>query len=60
MSWSEAGRSGGVWEFYEHTASVKEFVSLQFLKLRQSVGLRPRMGISPTQGRYLHRIKNTE
>jgi hypothetical protein len=38
----------------EHRASVKRFVSLQFLNLRQSVGLLG-WGISPKQGRYLHR-----
>jgi hypothetical protein len=40
--------------------SVRRFVSLHFLTLRQSVGLRGR-GISPSQGRYLtkHRI-NTD
>jgi hypothetical protein len=39
---------------------VKHFISLQFLNLRQSVGLLGR-GISPSQGRYLtkHRI-NTD
>jgi hypothetical protein len=36
----------------EHRASVKRFVSLQVLNLRQSVGLLGR-GISPSQGRYL-------
>jgi hypothetical protein len=38
----------------EHRASVKRFVSLQFLNLRQSVGLLGRE-ISPTQGHYLHK-----
>jgi hypothetical protein len=38
----------------EHRASVKRFVSLQFLNLRQTVGLL-RRGICPTQGRYLHK-----
>jgi hypothetical protein len=42
----------------EHRASVKRFVSLQFLNLRQSVGLL-RRGISPTQGRYLHKHRQT-
>jgi hypothetical protein len=44
----------------EHRASVKRFVSLQFLNLRQSVGLLGR-GISPSQRSYLykHRI-NTD
>jgi hypothetical protein len=37
----------------EHTASVKHFVSLQFLNLKQSVGLLERV-ISPSQGRCLH------
>jgi hypothetical protein len=32
---------------------VKRFVSLQFLNLRQSIGLLGR-GISPSQGSYLH------
>jgi hypothetical protein len=36
----------------EHRASVKRFVSLQFLNLRQSAGLLGRV-ISPSQGRYL-------
>jgi hypothetical protein len=36
----------------EHRASVKRFVSLQFLNLRQTVGLLGR-GISPSQDRYL-------
>jgi hypothetical protein len=35
-----------------HRASVKRFVSLQFLNLRQSVGLLGR-GINPSQGRYI-------
>jgi hypothetical protein len=38
----------------EHRASVKRFVSLQFLNLRQSTGLLGRV-INPLQGRYLHR-----
>jgi hypothetical protein len=42
----------------EHRASVKFFVSLQFINLRQSVGLLGRE-ISPTQGRYLHRTIQT-
>jgi hypothetical protein len=37
----------------EHRASVKLFVSLQFLNLTQTVGLLGR-GISPSQGSYLH------
>jgi hypothetical protein len=36
----------------EQKASVKRFVSLQFLDLRQSMGLLER-GISPSPGRYL-------
>jgi hypothetical protein len=43
----------------EHRASVKRFVALQFLNLRQSVGLL-RRGISPSQGRYLTNTRNTE
>jgi hypothetical protein len=43
----------------EHRTAVKRFVSLQFLNLRQSVGLLGR-GISPTQGRYLHRTTQTQ
>jgi hypothetical protein len=39
--------------------SVKRFVSLQFLDLRQSVGLLGR-GISPMQGLYLHRRTQTK
>jgi hypothetical protein len=41
----------------EHRASVKRFVSLQFLNLRQSIGLLTR-GISPSQGRYLTQTQN--
>jgi hypothetical protein len=37
----------------EHRASVKPFVSLQFLNVRQTVELFGR-GISPSQGLYLH------
>jgi hypothetical protein len=37
----------------EHRASVKRFVSLQFLNLKQSVEFLGR-GISTSQGRYLH------
>jgi hypothetical protein len=37
----------------EHRSSMKRFVLLQFLNLRQSVELLGR-GISPSQGRYLH------
>jgi hypothetical protein len=37
----------------EHRASVKRFVSLQFLNFRQSVGFLGRV-ISPSQSRYLH------
>jgi hypothetical protein len=43
----------------EHRAFVKHFASLQFLNLRQSVRLLGR-GISPSQGRYLHRTKRTQ
>jgi hypothetical protein len=43
----------------EHRASVKRFVSPHFLNLGQSLGL-PGMGISPSQGRYLHRTTQTE
>jgi hypothetical protein len=38
----------------EHRASVKRFVSLSFLTIRQSVGLLG-WGIGPSQGRYVHR-----
>jgi hypothetical protein len=41
----------------EHRASVKRFVSLQFLNLRHSVGLLGRV-ISPSQGRYLTQTQN--
>jgi hypothetical protein len=41
----------------EHRASVKRFVSLQFLHLRESVGLLWQ-GISPSQGRYLTQTQN--
>jgi hypothetical protein len=43
----------------EHRASVKRFVSLQFLNLIQSVGLLG-WGISPSQGRYLYRKTETQ
>jgi hypothetical protein len=43
----------------KHRASVKKFVSFQFLNLRQSVELLGR-GISPSKGRYLHRTTQTE
>jgi hypothetical protein len=43
----------------EHRASVKRFVSLRFLNLRQLVGLLGR-GISLSQGRYLHRTTQTQ
>jgi hypothetical protein len=43
----------------ERRASVKRFVSLQFLNHRQSIGLLGR-GISPTQSRYLHRTTQTQ
>jgi hypothetical protein len=43
----------------EHRASVKRFVSLQFLNLRQSVGLLGRR-ITPNQGCYLHRTTQTQ
>jgi hypothetical protein len=43
----------------EHRASVTRFVSFQFLNLRQSVGL-PGRGISPSQGRYLHKTTQTQ
>jgi hypothetical protein len=41
----------------EHRASVKRFVSLQFLNLRHLVGLLGRV-ISPSQGRYLTQTQN--
>jgi hypothetical protein len=41
----------------KHRASVKRFVSLQFLNLRQSVGLLGR-GISPSQGHFLTQARN--
>jgi hypothetical protein len=43
----------------EHRASVKYFVSLQFLNFRQLVGL-PGQGLSPSQGHYLHRTTQTQ
>jgi hypothetical protein len=43
----------------EHRASVKRFVSLQFLNLRHSVGLLGRV-ISPSQGRYLTQTQNED
>jgi hypothetical protein len=42
---------------YDYRASVKRFVSLQFLNLRQSVWLLGR-GISPSLGRYLTETEN--
>jgi hypothetical protein len=44
---------------FEYRAYVKRFVSLQFLNLKQSVGLLGR-GISPSQGRYLHTNTQTD
>jgi hypothetical protein len=41
----------------EHGASVKRFVSLQFLNLRHSEGLLGRV-ISPSQGRYQTQTQN--
>jgi hypothetical protein len=41
----------------EHRASVKRFVSLQFLNVRQLVGLLGR-GIRPLQSRYLTQTQN--
>jgi hypothetical protein len=41
----------------EHRASVKRFVSLQFLNLRHLVGLLGRV-ISPSQGHYLAQTQN--
>jgi hypothetical protein len=41
----------------EHRASMKCFVSLQFLNVRHSVGFLGR-GISPLQGRYLTQTQN--
>jgi hypothetical protein len=41
----------------EHGASVKRFVSLQFLNVRYSVGLLGRV-ISPSQGLYLTQTRN--
>jgi hypothetical protein len=43
----------------EYRASVKRYVSLQFLNLRHSVWL-PGWVISPSQGRYLHRTTQTQ
>jgi hypothetical protein len=46
------------WSFHmEHRASVKRFVSLQFLNLRHSIGLLGQV-ISPSQGRYLTQTQN--
>jgi hypothetical protein len=39
---------------FEHRASVKCFVSLQFLNPK-TVGWTPWTGINPSQGRYIHR-----
>jgi hypothetical protein len=38
----------------EHRASMKRFVSVQFLNPK-TVGRSPWTGISPSQGRYLHK-----
>jgi hypothetical protein len=43
----------------EQRESVKRFVLLQFLSSR-TVGRAPGTGISPSQGRYLHRIIQTQ
>jgi hypothetical protein len=42
----------------EHKASVKRFVSLQFLNPKAVVGLQG-LGISPSQGHYLRMQNNT-
>jgi hypothetical protein len=42
----------------EHRASVKHFISLQFLNLRHSVGLLGRV-LSPSQGRYLTQTRES-
>jgi hypothetical protein len=42
---------------WEHRPSAKRFVSLQFLNLRQSVGLLGRR-IGPSQGRYITQTQN--
>jgi hypothetical protein len=42
----------------EHRASVKRFVSLHFLNVRQWVELLG-LGISPSQGRCIHRTTQT-
>jgi hypothetical protein len=43
----------------QQRASVKGYVSLQFLNLRQSVGLLE-WGISPSQGHHLNRTTQTQ
>jgi hypothetical protein len=43
----------------QHRASVKLFVSLQFLNVMKSIGLLGRV-INPTQGCYLHRTTQTQ
>jgi hypothetical protein len=43
----------------KHSPSMKRFVSLQFLNLRQLVGLLAR-GISPLQGHYLTQNKHRQ
>jgi hypothetical protein len=43
----------------EHKASMKCFISFQFLNLRQSIALLGQ-GISPPQGCYLHRTTQTQ
>jgi hypothetical protein len=43
----------------EHRTLVKRFVSIQFLNIRQSVGL-PGRRLSQSQGRYLHRTTQTQ
>jgi hypothetical protein len=45
--------------YLEHRVSVKRFVSLQFLNLKEPVGLLAR-DISTTQDRYLHRTTQTQ
>jgi hypothetical protein len=43
----------------EHRASLKRFVSLQFLNPK-TFGRTPRTGISPSQGHYLHSTTQTQ
>jgi hypothetical protein len=57
VSLSSSSSSYSLCSQLELRASVKHFLSLQFLNLRQMVGLLRQM-ISPSQDRYLTKTQN--